>query len=395
MIFKTLSFILFNFIASVSIGVSMIIIPWNMVSIDGTGEALFSASLITTSLLAFISPFAGRVIDFYSRKNFLFILLTFMGVALFASGMAMKSETYEVLVLMTYFGITQVFFMLYYNIRGAFIQECFSVEERNIVNSLMEFETQFATLLSSMITIHYINKNDTALMVTYCSIALFVAAISVLFFSTSKSSVVRNNKLMEMPSASFIMKKYKHLFLFGVASNAPFLIVMATNIINPVYFNHIHLSDISIIATIGIVYTIAAMIGAAVFPKLIQFLSIKKTVLYSLTLSLIASIYASIIGGEVAIIASSFIWGITNAICKITYNNVAMKEVDTNQIGQYYSLIQSSIYTLRTTISILLLWLITSKVQLDLYTITMLISFSALIVMSYINKKDLILSKET
>ena len=120
-----------------------------------------------------------------------------------------------------------------------------------------------------------------------------------------------------------------------------------------------------------------------------------RSVLYSLTLSLIASIYASIIGGEVAIIASSFIWGITNAICKITYNNVAMKEVDTNQIGQYYSLIQSSIYTLRTTISILLLWLITSKVQLDLYTITMLISFSALIVMSYINKKDLILSKET
>lgn len=394
---KILTFVFFNFVASVAIGVSLIVIPWSIVSLDGTGVALVSASLATTALLAFISPFAGKLIDSCSRKTFLFSLLLFMGLALFVSGKAIESGLYEGLVLVGYFGFTQLFFMLYYNVRGAFIQERFSKEERNSVNSLMEFETQLATLISSIITVVYLTDGDFTSVLTYCSTALILASIAVLI-SFSSDQVTKpepqGKSLKRVSVVVGIIREYKSLVIFGVASNAPFLIVMATNVINPVYFNGVQLSDISIIATIGVVYTISAMIGAAMFPKLTTRFSIVSIVTKALFATFIAAILASLIGGEIAVIVASFVWGASNAMCKVSYNTIIMKEVSSSQIGQYYSVIQSSIYVLRAVISIALLALIESSISINLYVITLIISLIAIVTMNEFRKSKAMFSRE-
>ncbi|EHI9239247.1 MULTISPECIES: MFS transporter [unclassified Vibrio] len=393
---KILIFVFFNFVASVAIGVSLIVIPWSIVSIDGTGEALVSASLITTVLLAFASPFAGKFIDLCSRRNFTFSLLLFMGVALYAAGIAIDSGLYKALVLMAYFGFTQLFFMLYYNVRGAFIQERFSEDERNNVNSLMEFETQLASLLSSVITITFLTEGHFSQTIIFCSVALVLAAVAVLLCFSSKE--VTGDKVepiqKEKQSVHKIVSTYKPLIFFGVAVNAPFLIVMATNIINPVYFNGVQLSDISIIATISVVYTISAMVGASSFPKLSKTYPINTIVALALALSLGAGLLATVVGGEIAVIVASFVWGATNALCKVSYNTVVMKQVAQHQIGQYFSIIQAAIYIFRTLISIVLLSLIKFEISFNLYVITLVISLVALMVMVEFKKSKAIYSKE-
>ena len=174
-----------NIAASIGSGITMIAIPWLLVTSEN-GEAVFGYVALCMTILSFIlTPFVGHLIDRMSRKRILLIsqMVSLMMLLIF-SVMGFVGASYETWHYMIIYMIGSLYYTFFYPTMFALNQEIFSKEQYSSLNGTMEIQGQLSSMIAGGVAsllltemgfaIYFVNE---CLHVCGCHLFLLEAAL--------------------------------------------------------------------------------------------------------------------------------------------------------------------------------------------------------------------------
>ncbi|MBG9776030.1 MFS transporter [Brevibacillus laterosporus] len=248
-------------------GMTMIGIAWYMVQTTGTATLLGSTMFCSGLLMFLIGPYLGTLIDRYSRKKILLAENIVGFLVLFLLTIWGYFGEYTNGSLIVIYLVTTLIFQVHYPAQTALVQEQFEPKSYHAINSLLEIESQTSSVLAGgvagfllgLIGLQYVLFFNA---LTYLFAFLMVCRISYSF--TLEKNISRNNHNswvgQFMQSWHFVREK-QGFFLFGIAVMIPFVAVMVTNFLGPVFVVQTLKEDVLIYSFGEVTYSIGAIIA--------------------------------------------------------------------------------------------------------------------------------------
>ncbi|NHM31818.1 MFS transporter [Neobacillus terrae] len=331
-----------NILSSIGSGITMTAVPWLLIS-KVEGGTLFGYITIVMTVINFLTtPIIGHVIDQYPRKNILLLgeILGFFLLLFFALEgiMGVNYELWHYIVL---YGSASFYYNLFYPAIFAFNQEIFEPAAYRPLSGAMEIQGQLSSVISgalaaallSRIDLHWLLLFDAA---TYLSAFLLFYKIP---YHQQKRQVTQKVLFwIKVTEGYRYMHKRPALFLFLTASFMPFIGVMVTNYVNPVYLKNILHADVAVYGMQGMVYGI----GAAAAGVIIPILALKKGNEFSILISVF--VYAAGISVVIFTKSISVFYLLTilmaygNAGTRVARNAFMMENVPNEVMGRTDSL---------------------------------------------------------
>ncbi|MEK3993281.1 MFS transporter [Psychrobacillus sp. FSL K6-2365] len=368
-----------NIASSIGSGITMIAIPWMLVSSDN-GNKVFGYITIGMTILSFIlTPFVGNLVDRVSRKKllitseiicftllFIFSLIGFLGLS------------YEIWHYMIIYMIGSLYYTIFYPTMFALNQELFTKNQYKSLNGTMEVQGQLSSMIAGALAsilllkwdLHYILLLDT---LSYGAAIYFYMKLPYVRLTIEKTGKVVKSQASE--GLRYMLAR-PSVFLFLLFSFMPFIGVMLTNYLFPVYLVDVLEADASVYGLEGMIYAIGAIIAGIFVPTLSSKLGNEKTIIlgvfvYTIAISLIVFVDLPVYLSLMLFLA------IGNSSTRVARNSFLMDSIPNNIIGRVDSLFR----TLGLLIRILLLALFTEMVSSELI-IYCFIVLSAILLLS-------------
>ncbi|MEK5145538.1 MAG: MFS transporter [Psychrobacillus psychrotolerans] len=352
-----------NIASSIGSGITMIAIPWMLVSSDD-GNKVFGFITIGMTILSFIlTPFIGNLVDKVSRKKllifseivcfvllFIFSLLGFMGLP------------YEIWHYTIIYMIGSLYYTIFYPTMFALNQEIFTKDHYKSLNGTMEVQGQLSSMIAGGLAsillmkweLHYILLLNT---VSYGAAIFFYLKLPYVRLPTIKTEVVKS----QVSEGIRYMLARPAVFIFLLFSFMPFIGVMLTNYLFPVYLVDVLEADASVYGIEGMIYAIGAVIAGVFVPTLSSKFGNEKTIIFGILVYTIAISLIVFVDLPVYLSLMLFL-AIGNSSTRVARNSFLMDHIPNNIIGRVDSLFR----TLGLLIRILLLALFTEMVSSDL-----------------------------
>ena len=174
-----------NIAASIGSGITMIAIPWLLVTSE-KGESVFGYVALCMTVISFIlTPFVGHLIDRISRKRILVSsqMISLLMLLIF-SVMGFVGVSYETWHYMIIFIIGSLYYTFFYPTMFALNQEIFSKEQYSSLNGTMEIQGQLSSMIAGGVASLLLMKWDlqyillmNVLYICGCHLFLLEAAL--------------------------------------------------------------------------------------------------------------------------------------------------------------------------------------------------------------------------
>ncbi|MCG7343746.1 MFS transporter [Sporosarcina sp. ACRSL] len=332
-----------NIAASIGSGITMIAIPWLLVTSEN-GEAVFGYVALCMTILSFIlTPFVGHLIDSMSRKRILLSSqMVSLMILLIFSVMGLVGASYETWHYMIIYMIGSLYYTFFYPTMFALNQEIFSKEQYNSLNGTMEIQGQLSSMIAGGVASLLLTKWDLhyILLMNVCTYA--VAIYFYLKLPYKKQNTRVKKRVVKTRGAEGIKYLWKRpvLFIFLLFSTMPFIGVMMTNYLFPVYLKDVLQVSGSIYALENMIYAIGAVTAGAMIPIIAKKMGNEKTiivsvVLYTIVISLIIHVNLPIY------LTIMFFLAIGNSGARVARNSFIMEWVPNDIIGRVDSVFRS------------------------------------------------------
>ena len=353
-----------NIASSIGSGITMIAIPWMLVSSDN-GNKVFGYITIGMTILSFIlTPFVGNLVDKVSRKKLLVLseIICFALLLIF-SLIGFIGLSYEIWHYTIIYMIGSLYYTIFYPTMFALNQEIFTTDQYKSLNGTMEVQGQLSSMIAGALAsillmkwdLHYILLLNT---VSYGAAIYFYLKLPYMRLSIEKTEKVVKSQVSE--GLRYMLSR-PYVFIFLLFSFMPFIGVMLTNYLFPVYLVDVFNADASVYGLEGMIYAIGAIIAGIFVPTLSSKIGNEKTIIlgvlvYTIAISLIVFVDLPIYLSLMLFLA------IGNSTTRVARNSYLMDHIPNNIIGRVDSLFR----TLGLLIRILLLALFTEMVSSDL-----------------------------
>ena len=328
-------------------GMTMIGIAWYLVETTGSAQLLGSTMFTSAVLMFFIGPYIGTLIDRFSRKKML-LVENLIGFSVLCS-LAVWGffGDYAEWMLIVIYLVTTFMYQIHYPAQSALVQETFQPKHYNDINSLLEIEGQTATVLAG--------AGSGILLSTYgLHVVILFNALTYLFafclLSTMKYTFTleREAKLNQgvswvgqlVQSWRYIQEK-KGFLIFGISALMPFIAVMASNLLKPVYVSQTLKADVSTFSLGEMAYALGA-VGAGILVSLVVrkmgqlSAMIGNTLLFAIVMiAMVALPYSW------ALIAAYMVYGWCNASVRLIRQSLYMTVVPKQFMGRVMSFFNS------------------------------------------------------
>lgn len=328
-------------------GMTMIGISWYLVEKTGTAQLLGSTMFVSAVLMFFIGPYIGTLIDRFSRKNMLlvenaigFVVLSILAVWGFFA-------PYQEWMLMAIFLVTTFMYQIHYPSQSALVQETFDSRHYNDINSLLEIEGQTAAVLAGGFAGMLLGSFGL-------HIVLLIDALTYLFafglLSTMEYRFTLEGQAKENARVSWIgqlgqswqfIREKRGFITFGISAIMPFVAIMATNLLAPVYVNQTLREDVVVFSMAEVTYSVGAvaagLLVSIVCRKMGQFPAMVGNIL----------LFALVTIGMVAVpygwsfVAASVFFGWCNASVRLIRQSLYMTIVPKIFMGRVMSFLNS------------------------------------------------------
>lgn len=368
-----------NIASSIGSGITMIAIPWMLVSSDN-GNKVFGYITIAMTILSFIlTPFIGNLVDKVSRKKllitseiicfallFMFSLIGFLGLS------------YEIWHYMIIYVIGSLYYTIFYPTMFALNQELFTKDQYKSLNGTMEVQGQLSSMIAGALASILLLKWDLHYILLLDTLSYGAAIYFYMKLPYVRLTIEKTGKLVKSQASEGLryMLARPSVFLFLLFSFMPFIGVMLTNYLFPVYLVDVLEADASVYGLEGMIYAIGAIIAGVFVPTLSSKLGNEKTIIlgvfvYTIAISLIVFVDLPVYLSLMLFLA------IGNSSTRVARNSFLMDSIPNNIIGRVDSLFR----TLGLLIRILLLALFTEMVSSELI-IYCFIVLSAILLLS-------------
>ena len=352
-----------NIASSIGSGITMIAIPWMLVSSED-GNKVFGFITIGMTILSFIlTPFIGNLVDKVSRKKLLIISEIVCFVLLFIfSLLGFMGLPYEIWHYTIIYMIGSLYYTIFYPTMFALNQEIFTKDHYKSLNGTMEVQGQLSSMIAGGLAsillmkweLHYILLLNT---ISYGAAIFFYLKLPYVRLPTLKTEVVKS----QVSEGIRYMLARPAVFIFLLFSFMPFIGVMLTNYLFPVYLVDVLEADASVYGIEGMIYAIGAVIAGVFVPTLSSKFGNEKTIIFGILVYTIAISLIVFVDLPVYLSLMLFL-AIGNSSTRVARNSFLMDHIPNNIIGRVDSLFR----TLGLLIRILLLALFTEMVSSEL-----------------------------
>ncbi|SFL22829.1 Na+/melibiose symporter [Pseudovibrio ascidiaceicola] len=369
-----------NFIASIAMGISLTIVPWELAQTSGGAKFLAFTATWSTAVLIFVSPIAGRLVDSISRRYSLILCVVIMAVVLQLAAIAYGSQVFKVISLSAFYFCSQIFFLFFYNALSAFIQEIFDDTERGKVNGWMQAEMQAATFVVGLLMIYLVNERDFQLALMINGGLLVIAAILLRLIPYTQEKRPARAKISK--DVYRVIFSRLDLILLGIGGNITFVCVMMLNIIHPVYFNNVLNLEIAALAQLSISFGIGAGLGGFFIGRFVSDTSALPIIKICLLVYSGSLLTICLNPQLVTILVLYGVMGATGSAIRVAYNTYVMSVIDTSIFGSYLGVISTLTYIQRTIFGLILGLIISAFPNSNYYWFAFaIISFGALCIL--------------
>lgn len=386
-----------NLLSSIGSGITMIAVPWLLVS-KGDGATIFGYATIVMTLINFImAPFIGQWVDRFSRKKLLMLgeLIGFLIILTFAiigfSGMDYGNWHYMIL-----YGTGSFYYNLFYPGMFALNQEIFPKSVYKSLNGAMEIQGQLSSVIAgalAAIIIDKINLEWLLLLDAMTYLSAFFLFLAIPYVPRTIDIVRSDSFWVKLTEGYRYMKNRPTLFVFLMASFMPFIGVMVTNYLFPVYLADVLKVEGSIYGAQSMFYGVGAVLAGILIPSLSNKLGNEKSIvltasIYTIGISLI--IFANVIPMYLVLIS---LLAFGNAGTRVARNSYLMDVVPNEIVGRVDSLFR----TVGLAIRVLLLSIFTYvnstfEVHFSFYILAALLIFSLFLIILTKNSSKISIS---
>ncbi|MGO0063730.1 MFS transporter [Brevibacillus fluminis] len=345
-------------------GMSMIGISWYLVETTGSAQLLGSTMLISAVLMFFVGPYLGTLIDRFSRKNILLIENIVGFTVLIMLGVWGFFAPYGEWMLILIYMMTGLIFQVHYPAQSALVQEGFAAKHYNDINSLLEIESQtasvlaggFAGIILSKMGLHYVLLfNALTYLFAYLQLARMAYTFTLAKQASSNAGVSWFSQFAQ--SWAFIRER-KGFLLFGITAQLPFISVMAGNLLAPVFVNQTLKADVLVYSLSDMTYAVGAVAAGflimSIARRLGDYAAMTGMVFF---FALIYFLIVAIPNGWAYITLFTFV-GWSNAATRLIRQSVYMLAVPKHLMGRVLSFMNSLGMLMRLLLIGLFTWML-------------------------------------
>lgn len=359
-----------NIASSIGTGITMIAVPWLLVTSEN-GNVLFGFITLGMTLINFIiTPYVGTLVDRISRKKLLLIseILCLLAILLFAI-LGFSGGTYTIWHYTAIFMIGSLYYTIFYPTMFAMNQEIFDKSQYKSLNGTMEVQGQLSSMIAGAVASYLLILWELQ-YILLLNVASYGAAVYFYLRLPYKNnkSLKKVNKCRGRWNGLLYLKEKPALFVFLFFSTMPFLGVMITNYLFPVYLSDVLKVSGDIYALENMIYAIGAITAGMAIPVIAKRFGNESTILvgitlYSVAISLIVFVSLPIY------LSLMFFLALGNSGTRVARNSFMMDQIPNEIIGRVDSLFRSAGLLFR----LLALALFTKMISSDLIIICFLI----------------------
>ncbi|MGE7837471.1 MFS transporter [Viridibacillus arvi] len=369
-----------NIASSIGSGITMIAIPWMLVSSDNGNTVFGYISICMTIINFLITPFIGNLVDKMNRKKILLIseFVCFLLLMLFTL-IGFIGLPYEVWQYTIIYMIGSLYYTIFFPTMFALNQEIFNKDQYKALNGTMEVQSQLSSMIAGALAsillvkwdLHYILLLD---VLSYAAAIYFYMKLPYMGKPIDKKG--ETNKARVSAGLRYMMIR-PTMFVFLVFSIMPFIGVMITNYLFPVYLRDVLKASASAYGIESMIYAFGAIIAGMFVPILARKIGNEKTIILSVITYTIAISLIVLVNLPVYLSLMFFI-AVGNSGARVARNSFLMDQIPNEIIGRVDSLFRSIGLLFR----IVLLALFTQMVSSDLIIYCFIILSGLLIVAS-------------
>lgn len=322
-----------GFLAGLCVGVTAYTLlaaltVWILVEHYGN-QAFTLSGLFALVIAAVCNIRFGHYLDKFSRKYLILGFYLFNSICLSTALLFDALPIASVIIILTFQLSVNVFYTGHYAIAQHFASTAY-----HHLNALLEVVGQLSALLASMIIFFGIQRlGITALL--WLTFVLFVLATLILstFCETCLNQNKKENRKAENQSFRwFFSRRIAWLTVLGFC---PYLVVMAMNQIQPIYFYQIMELTPDTLALSSMVYVLGTLLGSGLASRAENY----RTMIYSmLFLVTIGCIVLAITPIQNMFYLMMFVFGIANSGSRVASGSLIMQRLPNHYIGTYNSL---------------------------------------------------------
>ncbi|WP_240371544.1 MFS transporter [Anoxybacteroides rupiense] len=343
--------LLANTFSSIGTGITMTAIPWLFVQKSG-GETAFGYMTTAITIMMFLlTPYIGMWIDRFSRKKILLVgeVIGFSISLLFA--LLGRAGEYKVWHLAVLFASGSLYYFLIYPTLFAFNQELFVKEQYKQLNGMMEIQGQLATVISGGAASVMIDHIPFSWILSLDALTYVLAFLCIWLIPYKRSFVESKDQSLfreKMLEGYRYMKERPSLFWFLLASFMPFIGVMMTNYLHPIYIADVLKQGSSVYGIQSMVYGIGAAIAGLVTPILLKRMAIERSVALSVGIYAV-SITMFLLCQQTAIFyVLVVLTAFANAGARVARSSLMMESIPNDKMGRVDSLFRALGFMIRT-----------------------------------------------
>jgi MFS family permease len=318
----------------------MIAIPWLLVSSED-GNAVFGYITIAMTIISFlVTPFIGHLIDKTSRKKLLITSkMVSMFSLLFFAMIGFLGMSYEIWHYMIIYMIGSLYYTIFYPTMFAMNQEIFSKAHYKSLNGIMEVQ---ATIRHDC---HYRQYFIDPMGHYILLIDLLSFAAAILFYlkipyDRTEQNTSKNAVPSKATEGLSYMSKRPLMFMFLLCSMMPFIGVMITNYLFPVYLSDVLKTSGSVYGIQGMVYGLGAIVAGITVPVISKKMGDEKTIIYAVITYTIAISFI-LLANIPLYLSLMFFIALGNSAARVARNSFLMDQVPNALIGRVDSLFRT------------------------------------------------------
>ncbi|MGE7920800.1 MFS transporter [Viridibacillus sp. NPDC093762] len=369
-----------NIASSIGSGITMIAIPWMLVSSNNGNTVFGYISICMTSINFLITPFIGNLVDKMNRKKILLIseFVCFLLLMLFTL-IGFIGLPYEVWHYTIIYMIGSLYYTIFFPTMFALNQEIFNKDQYKALNGTMEVQSQLSSMIAGALAsilllkwdLHYILLLD---VLSYAAAIYFYMKLPYMRKAIDETGEKDKTRVSE--GLRYMMFR-PTMFLFLIFSIMPFIGVMVTNYLFPVYLREVLKASASAYGIESMIYAFGAIIAGMFVPILARKIGNEKTIIFSVITYTIAISLIVLVDLPVYLMLMFFI-AIGNSGARVARNSFLMDQIPNEIIGRVDGLFRSIGLLFR----IVLLALFTQMISSDLILYCFIILSGLLIVAS-------------
>ncbi|WP_411502887.1 MFS transporter [Brevibacillus centrosporus] len=328
-------------------GMTMIGIAWYLVEKTGSAQLLGSTMFTSAVLMFFIGPYIGTLIDRFSRKKMLLVENLIGSSVLGALAIWGFFGSYAEWMLIAIYLVTTFMYQIHYPAQSALVQEGFEPRHYNSINSLLEIEGQTASVLAGGVAGFLLNSYGLHIVILFNALTYLFAfgLLSTMKYTFTLEGEAKANQgvnwLGQLGQSWRYIREKRGFMVFGISAMMPFIAIMASNLLKPVYVSQTLKADVSIFSLGEMAYAIGAVAAGILVSLLVAKMGQLSAIVGNTLLFAIVIVAMVSLPYGWALVASYMVYGWCNASVRLIRQSLYMTIVPKHFMGRVMSFFNS------------------------------------------------------